>query len=197
MTSNLSLRTKWSNPVAPNPSLRAKRGNPVTLNPSLRTKRGNPMTPDPSLRAKRGNLVTSNPSLRTKQWFQRLCTERIGRIKRFKRFDDFLMQGLMMLRGKWTFQCKHWKFLGVYGQKNAGTQRNWGWMIFFVLESLVFEGKWSFGLNFRSVLGPKWTFPINFHPFFRHKWTFCLNFGVEMDTKSIFTLKNRRFCRQI
>jgi len=27
-------------------------------------------------------------------------------------------------RGKWTFQCKHWKFLGVYGQKNARTQRN-------------------------------------------------------------------------
>ena len=64
------------------------------------------------------------PSLRAKQWFQRGCGEKIPRIKRFKGYMNFLMQGLMMLRGKWTFQCKHWKFLGVYGQKNARTQRN-------------------------------------------------------------------------
>ena len=107
-----------------NPPLWAKWSNPVALNPSLRAKRDNPLTSTPSLRTKWSNPVTLNPSLRVKQWFQRGCGEKIPRIKGFKGSQNFLMQGLMLLRGKWTFQCKHSKFLGVYGQKNAGTQRN-------------------------------------------------------------------------
>ena len=125
-TSTLSLRTKWSNPMTSNSSLRTKWSNPTTSIPSLWTKWSNPATLTPSLRAKWSNPVTFNPSLRAKQWFQRGCGEKIPRIKGFKGSMDFLMQGLMMLWGKWTFQCKHSKFLGVYGQKNARTQRNWG-----------------------------------------------------------------------
>ena len=119
-----SLRAKRGNPTTSISSLQAKPGNPVTSTPSLRTKWSNPTTLNPSLRAKRGNPLTSNRSLRAKQWFQRGCREKISRIRGFNGSMDFLMQGLMILRGIWTFQCKHWKFLGVYGQKNARTQRN-------------------------------------------------------------------------